>query len=71
MVLEHVAGHSLGSLIREAAPLAPARAIDVTVQLLLAVRYVHARGIVHRDLKPDNVILGTAGELKLTDTRAA
>ena len=67
IVLEHVPGHSLGSLIREAAPLGPAWAIDVTVQLLLAVRYVHARGIVHRDLKPENVILGTAGELKLTD----
>jgi serine/threonine-protein kinase len=67
MVLEHVDGQSLGSLIRGAAPVAPARAIDLTVQLLLAVRYVHARGILHRDLKPDNVILGTAGELKLTD----
>jgi serine/threonine-protein kinase len=67
IVLEHVAGQSLKSLICEAAPLPPARAIDLTVQILLGVRYIHARGIIHRDLKPDNVILGIAGELKLTD----
>jgi serine/threonine-protein kinase len=67
IVLEHVAGCSLKSLIREAAPVGSAQAIDFTVQLLLAVRYIHARGIVHRDLKPENVILGMAGELKLID----
>lgn len=67
IVLEHVAGPSLKSLIREAAPLAPARAIGLTTQLLQAVRYIHRRGIVHRDLKPDNAIVATDGQLKLTD----
>lgn len=67
IVLEHVAGPSLKSLIREAAPLAPALAIGLTTQLLQAVRYIHRRGIVHRDLKPDNAILATDGQLKLTD----
>ena len=67
IVMEHLAGPSLKSLIRDAAPLAPARAIDLTVQVLRGVRYIHARGIIHRDLKPDNVILGIAGQLKLTD----
>jgi serine/threonine-protein kinase len=67
IVLEHVAGRSVKRLIREAAPLVPASAIDLMVQLLLALRYIHARGIVHRDLKPENMILGAAGELKLAD----
>jgi serine/threonine protein kinase len=67
IVMEYVAGRSLKTLIRDAAPLPPARAIDLAVQLLRAVRYIHARGIIHHDLKPDNAIVGTDGQLKLTD----
>jgi serine/threonine-protein kinase len=67
IVMEYVAGRSLKSLIREAAPLAPARAVDLTAQLLRAVRYIHTRGIIHRDLKPDNAIVATDGQLRLTD----
>jgi serine/threonine-protein kinase len=67
IVMEYVAGRSLKSLIRNAAPLLPSRAMDLTAQLLHAVRYIHARGIIHRDLKPDNAIVATDGQLKLTD----
>jgi eukaryotic-like serine/threonine-protein kinase len=67
IVMEYVPGRSLRSLIRETAPLVPTRAIDLTAQLLEAVRYIHARGIIHCDLKPDNTVVATDGQLKLAD----
>jgi serine/threonine-protein kinase len=67
IAMEYVRGRSLRSLIREEAPLAPARAIDLAVQLLLAVRCIHGRGIIHRDLKPHNAIVAAGGKLKLID----
>jgi eukaryotic-like serine/threonine-protein kinase len=51
IVMEYVAGRSLKSLIHEAAPLVPARAIGLTAQLLRAVRCIHARGIIRRSLR--------------------
>ena len=67
IAMEYVPGRSLKSLIREEAPLAPEHAIELVVQLLHAARYIHGRGIIHRDLKPDNAIVGSDGQLKLTD----
>jgi serine/threonine-protein kinase len=67
IAMEYVSGRSLKSLIREQAPLAPAQAIDLAVQLARAARYIHRRGIVHRDLKPDNAIVDAGGSLKVID----
>jgi serine/threonine-protein kinase len=67
IILEYVPGRSLKSLAHEEAPPAVARAVDLTAQLMFAVRYIHQRGIVHRDLKGDNAIVDANGHLKLTD----
>ena len=56
LVLEYVAGKDLRWLISEGA-LAPARALDITRQLLLALGAAHSKGVVHRDIKPENVML--------------
>lgn len=43
------------------------RRIDLLIQLLQALAYLHRRGILHRDLKPSNVLVTEDGALKVLD----
>jgi tetratricopeptide (TPR) repeat protein len=47
--------------------LPPAAQMDLLVQLLRALRYLHRRGVLHRDLKPSNVLCTAEGALKVVD----
>jgi eukaryotic-like serine/threonine-protein kinase len=67
IAMEYLEGRSLKKLVTDEAPLAPARAIDLTTQILRAARFAHKRGIIHRDLKPHNVIVDAEGRAKVTD----
>lgn len=40
--------------------------VDLLIQVLLALAYLHRRGVIHRDLKPDNVQI-TNGQVKVLD----
>ncbi|MGN6372907.1 MAG: Stk1 family PASTA domain-containing Ser/Thr kinase [Solirubrobacteraceae bacterium] len=67
IAMEYLPGRSLKSVIREHGPLSPQDAIDITTQIVLALRFAHKRGIIHRDIKPHNVILDEEGRAKVTD----
>ena len=67
IAMEFLDGRSLDSIVREEAPLAPERAIELTEQVLRAARFAHRRNVVHRDLKPHNVIIDDEGRVKVTD----
>jgi serine/threonine-protein kinase len=41
--------------------------LQVFLPVCQAIHYAHAQGIVHRDLKPDNIMLGSYGEVLVTD----
>ena len=70
IAMEYVAGRTLKQIITETdppSPLAPQRAVDLTVQILRAARFAHRRGIIHRDFKPQNVIVDDDDRAKVTD----
>jgi serine/threonine-protein kinase len=67
IAMEYVAGRTLKQLVAEDGPLDPARAANLTVQILRAARFAHRRGVIHRDIKPQNVIVDDDDRAKVTD----
>ena len=58
IAMEYLEGRTLFSrCCADEAPLAPARVVDLSRQILAALAAAHDLGIVHRDLKPENVLV--------------
>jgi serine/threonine protein kinase len=66
MVMEFVDGDSLGEILR-AGPLEQIQVADTGIQVLAALDYAHSRGVVHSDVKPSNIMISSAGVVKLMD----
>jgi eukaryotic-like serine/threonine-protein kinase len=65
IAMEYVEGSSLKDLI--ARGLTVPQAVEITRQVLAAESFAHAHGIVHRDIKPQNVIVDSAGRVRVLD----
>ncbi len=66
IAMELVRGRPLASLLADT-PLAPARALELAIEVGEGLAEAHARGVVHRDLKPKNVMLTASGHAKIID----
>jgi serine/threonine-protein kinase len=66
LLMEFIDGQTLESML-SAGRLPLDTGIGYIRQILLAIRYVHQQGVVHRDITPANVMITTAGEVKLSD----
>ena len=58
IVVEHLEGPRLSSLVRRYGPLPAEQLVPLGVQLASAVHYLTNEGIVHLDIKPSNTIMG-------------
>ena len=67
VVLEHVPGRSVQELIRDEGHLSLEAVAQILDQTAAALSHLHARGLVHLDVKPQNLLLTTAGDVKLID----
>ncbi|WP_415936589.1 protein kinase domain-containing protein [Streptomyces sp. 039-1] len=68
IVMELVAGRSLERIVAEDGPLDPREAARVGLELVGALRQVHAGGVLHRDIKPGNVLVERAGRRRVVLT---
>jgi serine/threonine-protein kinase len=63
IVLEHVEGPRLSTLIRRFGPLETEQAAPLALEIASALHYMHGRGLVHLDVKPKNLIMGAPPRL--------
>ena len=67
IVMELVRARPLDQVIAEDGPLPPARAAQLGLGLLEALKSAHEAGVLHRDVKPSNVLISPDGKAVLTD----
>lgn len=67
IVMEHIEGQDLKTLIKEAAPFSVDYALDIAIQICAGVGYAHRAGLVHCDIKPQNILVTADGRVKITD----
>jgi eukaryotic-like serine/threonine-protein kinase len=63
LVLEHLEGPRLSTLLRKYGPLPVEQLVPLAIQLSSALHYVEGQGVVHLDVKPSNIIMGAPPRL--------
>ena len=63
VVMEHLEGPNLASLLRRYGPLQLEQLLPLTLQICSAIHYLGTEQIVHLDIKPRNIIMGAPPRL--------
>ncbi len=67
IVMEHIPGTDLKSLLRKRGRFSVEEAIPIMVQACAGIGYAHRAGLVHCDVKPHNLLITPDLRLKVTD----
>lgn len=67
LVMEHIPGRDLKTILRQRGRYSVDEAIPLMVQACAGIGYAHRAGLVHCDIKPHNMIVTPDGRLKVTD----
>ena len=67
IVMEHIPGSDLKTLIKQRGRFTVEEAIPLVVQACAGVGYAHRAGLVHCDVKPHNMLVTPDKRLKVTD----
>lgn len=67
IVMEHVPGSDLKTLLRQRGRFTVEEAIPLIVQACAGIGYAHRAGLVHCDVKPHNMLVTPDKRLKVTD----
>ncbi|MDQ4032922.1 MAG: Stk1 family PASTA domain-containing Ser/Thr kinase [Actinomycetota bacterium] len=67
IVMEFVEGRTLRDIVKTEGPMGEQRAMETMADVCAALDFSHRNGIIHRDVKPANVMITTAGAVKVMD----
>jgi serine/threonine-protein kinase len=67
LVMEYVEGETIEQRVRRHGAFSESEAVQLFVEILSAVGFVHQFGFVHRDIKPSNIIVKPDGRICLID----
>lgn len=71
ILLEHMAGGSITSMLKEYGPFPLELVRKYTAQVTEGLTFLHEKGIAHRDVKGANVLIDNKGDAKLSDLGAS
>ena len=66
-IMEYVEGKTLHDDLATGKIFKENEALDIIIQVAHALQHAHSCGLIHRDVKPKNIMINTAGVVKLAD----
>ncbi len=66
-IMEYVEGKTIYDDLAASKVFPEDKALDIIIQVARALNHAHTCGLIHRDVKPKNIMINTAGVVKLAD----